>query len=84
MVTFLSALVSVCSSNVRNLKRPRLLIFRNFSNLCLIAELFHVRSKALGATSLHYEEPVVKPNVRRGLKGGTLVAYGLNKSPPAG
>jgi len=30
MVTVLSALVSVCSSYVRNLNRPRLLIFRHF------------------------------------------------------
>jgi len=82
MVTVLSALVSVCSSNVRNLNTPRLLIFRNFLNLCLIAELFLVRSKALDAMSLHYEEPVVKPTVRRGLEGGNVFAYGLPNHHP--
>jgi hypothetical protein len=74
MVTVLSALVSLCSSYVRNLNRPRLLIFRHFSKLFIFAVVFLFRSKALDTTSLNYEEPVDKPTVRRGLEGGTLVA----------
>jgi hypothetical protein len=58
------------------------LIFRHFSNSFIIAELFLFRSKALNAASLNYEEPIDKTTVRRGLEGGTLVAYGLPNHHP--